>query len=79
MFDPQQQKELNEIQTNIKAAMDDLQKQIDELKPQPLLNQDEREFLSMVLMTYCEDSDSSKEAATNADALWDKLKREVTS
>lgn len=31
MFTPAQQKELNEVQANIKAAIDDLQKQIDEL------------------------------------------------
>ncbi len=34
MFTPQQQQELNNIQANIKAAMDDLQRQVDELKQQ---------------------------------------------
>lgn len=34
MFTPAQQKELNEVQANIKAAMDDLQAQIDQLKQQ---------------------------------------------
>lgn len=32
MFTPQQQQELNTIQANIRAAMDDLQTQIDELR-----------------------------------------------
>jgi ribosome-associated translation inhibitor RaiA len=34
MFTPSQQRELNQVQANIKAAMDDLQKQIDQLKQQ---------------------------------------------
>ena len=34
MFTPAQQRELNEVQANIKAAMDNLQKQIDELREQ---------------------------------------------
>ncbi len=34
MFTPQQQQELNNIQANIRAAMDDLQTQIDELREQ---------------------------------------------
>jgi hypothetical protein len=34
MFTPSQQQELNNIQRNIKAAMDDLQRQVDELKQQ---------------------------------------------
>lgn len=34
MWTPQQQKELVDIQRNIKAAMDDLQRQVDDLKQQ---------------------------------------------
>ena len=34
MFTPAQQLELNQVQANIKAAMADLQKQIDQLKQQ---------------------------------------------
>ncbi len=34
MFTPAQQLELNQVQANIKAAMADLQRQIDELKQQ---------------------------------------------
>lgn len=39
-----------------------------------LLNGHEQDFLSMVLMTYCEDSDSSEEAAEQTDAIWKKLR-----
>lgn len=34
MWTPQQQKELVDIQRNIKAAIDDLQRQVDDLKQQ---------------------------------------------
>ncbi len=74
MFTPAQQKELNEIQINIKAAMDDLQSQVNALKPEPLLTEKESALLSMILMTYCEDSDSSLGTGKVVDQLWDKLR-----
>lgn len=39
-----------------------------------LLDRDEIALLSTILMTYCEDSDSSAEAGKAVDALWTKLK-----
>lgn len=39
-----------------------------------LLDRDEIALLSTILMTYCEDSDSSEEAGKAVDALWTKLK-----
>jgi len=75
MWTPEQQRELVSIQTNIKAAMDDLQSQVNALKPEPLLSDKESALLSMILMTYCEDSDSSPGTGAIVDQLWDKLRK----
>lgn len=42
-----------------------------------LLDDDEVAMLNTILMTYCEDSDSSEETAEAVDALWSKLKDAV--
>jgi hypothetical protein len=39
-----------------------------------LLTDKEAEFLNVILMTYCEDSDSSKATGERVDRLWNKLR-----